>query len=74
MHIACPLNALAPGDAIRLEHSRPGGLALGSYPPAIVDGGHTSVKAVKDEPFGPPLAVETFPARSRKPSRWPTTD
>ena len=39
-----------------------GGLALGSYPPAIVDGGHTSVKAVQDEPFGPPLAVETFRA------------
>lgn len=39
-----------------------GALALGSYPPAILDGGHTSMKAVQDESFGPPLAVETFRA------------
>jgi len=32
MHIACPLNALAPGDAIRLEHSRQRRLGTGQLP------------------------------------------
>ncbi len=39
-----------------------GALALGSYPPVILDGGHTSMNAVQDESFGPPLAAETFRA------------
>lgn len=39
-----------------------GALALGSYPPAILDGGHTSMEAAQDESFGPPLAVESFRA------------
>jgi betaine-aldehyde dehydrogenase len=39
-----------------------GALALGSNPPTILDGCHTSMKAAQDESFGPILTAETFRA------------